>query len=29
MNNFERKVKWEWVAILLAIILVWAFCMHP
>ncbi len=29
MNSNEWKIKWEWVAILLGIILVLAFCMHP
>lgn len=29
MNSNEWKVKWEWIAILLVIILIWALCMHP
>ena len=28
MNRNEWKVKWEWVTLLLIIILVWALCMH-
>ena len=28
MNRYEWKVKWEWVTLLLIVILVWALCMH-
>ena len=28
MNRYEWKVKWEWVMMLLIVILVWALCMH-
>ena len=29
MNEFEWRVKWKWVTIVLIVRLVMALCMHP